>query len=62
MGAERPLCRAGIVAQAIGGGGINLNGLNGVDLLNLTHRQTSVPSRGETDSNWNAGNAGSRCR
>jgi hypothetical protein len=51
MGAERPLCRAGIVAQAIGGGGINLNGLNGVDLLNLTHRQTSVPSRGETDSN-----------
>jgi len=50
---------AGVVAQAIGGGGASINGLNGVNLLDLSHLHSSVPTRGSTESNWNAGNAGS---
>ena len=47
---------AGIFAQAIGGGGVNINGLNGVDLLNASH--DGPPGRGNSESDYNAGFAG----
>ena len=50
----------GIFAQAIGGGGVTVNGLNGVNLLYLKRLgEGGVPERGDTDKNWNAGYAGS---
>ncbi|MBB3694915.1 autotransporter outer membrane beta-barrel domain-containing protein [Sphingomonas sp. BK580] len=49
---------AGIVAQTIGGGGLNINGLRGVNLLDTSHINSSVPDRGQTGNDWNAGDAG----